>query len=92
MPSRVAHDDLSGGTGGIMNAGHQLALTCKDCGFRETFFAPMRSMLIMTLDRSMWHSETEVVGTYTCVDCHGTIQFEKEQREMAAARKRKRAS
>ena len=84
-----------------MNAGHQLALTCKDCGFRETFFAPMRSMLIMTLDRSMWHSETEVVGTYTCVDCHGTtvgfaqynaIQYEKEQREIAAARKRKRAS
>jgi hypothetical protein len=82
-----------------MNAGHQIVFTCKSCGARETFFAPMRSMLVMLLDRSMWHSGRDE-GTSVCVNCHGEAtnyatnnakQYEQQAREERAARKAFRA-
>ena len=100
VQARFDHDDVSGRAGGVMNAtgaAYKITLTCRRCGLRETFSARKRFMLIMLLEKSMWHSETEIAGTSTCAECHGTtlsfaehneIQFEKEQREIAAAKRR----
>lgn len=78
---------------------HQITFTCKDCGTRETFFATMRSLLVMRLDRSMWHSEVDQIGAMTCGDCHGSpigfaaynaVQYERQRYEESVARKAKK--